>query len=308
MTVSLIIALVLSVLAVFMAIKACFVVGEQETQYLKMFDLMHESIVNAELELSENLKAITDIRQRLDDYDKMFGDTDNLSNTIQLSANAAVSDAMDQIDKSLDDNVRAINTIWQSVGTLKKRLDKLSPVERKPIDPAENLEHQTKLMDKMLKESTDIYSKKLQESLKKGLNDSITETIQFTNTATEDSTIYADKLKQHIVNPYGAMGITVGTNTTGNPYQLEEAVYNGISQRDDISKKYYDKLDAWKQKEDAEKVNFPVDPDFGVPGIDVIDDTEDTFNFDLSDFFTRREESPTEVLNTTDICSEGDSE
>ena len=272
MTVSLIIALVVSVLAVFMAIRACFVVGEQETQYLKMFDLMHESIVNAELELSENLKAITDIRQRLDDYDKVFGDTDSLSNTIQLSANAAVSDAMDQIDKSLDDNVRAINTIWQSVGTLKKRLDKLSPVERPQIDPAENLEHQTRLMDKMLKESTDIYAERL------------------------------GKAKLTCTD-----GNTYEMNTT-KPITDVDGFAKEWNSHNDISKKYYDKLDAWKQKEDAEKVNFPVDPDFGVPGIDVIDDTEDTFNFDLSDFFTRREESPTEVLNTTDICSEGDSE
>ena len=83
---------------------------------------------------------------------------------MQEYANAAVSDALDGVDFDLERYDNAIKAMWQAIGTQKKRLDKIDPVKREPIDPAENLKHQSELMDKMLKQSTDIYAEKLSKS------------------------------------------------------------------------------------------------------------------------------------------------
>ena len=83
---------------------------------------------------------------------------------MQEYANTAVSDALDGVDFDLERYDNAIKAMWQAIGTQKKRLDKIDPVKREPIDPAENLKHQSELMDKMLKQSTDIYAEKLSKS------------------------------------------------------------------------------------------------------------------------------------------------
>lgn len=293
MTILLCITLVLTILAMAMALKACYTLGTNEKRYLHMMDLLNESIKNIEDQLEPTMKRAIDNRQRLDDLEKVFGDTNDISNTIQLAANEAVSDAMDQIDKSLDDNVRAINTIWQSVGTLKKRLDKIDPVKREPIDPVENLKRQSDLMDTMLKESTDKY---------------------------------ADRINKQIAN-----------STYGIP--TEQNIKPDLSL---LSKKYLDKLNAWKEQEqsqpdiyakrfdglkswseDMEKMHvefpdipmpeatdtpggpapeFSDEPDFD--GIDGIEIATDELDFDFTDFFQRREERPTEVLEVHDICED----
>ena len=89
------------------------------------------------------------------DIHRLFTDVNNLNETItepkmQEYANTAVSDALDGVDFDLERYDNAIKAMWQAIGTQKKRLDKIDPVKREPIDPAENLKHQSELMDKML--------------------------------------------------------------------------------------------------------------------------------------------------------------
>lgn len=233
-----------------------------------MMDLLNESIKNIEDQLEPTMKRAIDNRQRLDDLEKVFGNTNDISNTIQLAANEAVSDAMDQIDKSLDDNVRAINTIWQSVGTLKKRLDKIDPVKREPIDPVENLKRQSDLMDTMLKESTDKY---------------------------------ADRINKQIANStYG-----IGQNSPITQKYLDKLNAWKEQEQTDISAKRFDGLKSWSEDMEKMHVEFPDipdEPDF--EGVDGIEIATDEFDFDFTDFFQRREERPTEVLEVHDICED----
>lgn len=89
---------------------------------------------------------------------------------MQEYANVAVSEALDGVDFDLERYDNAIKAMWQAIGTQKKRLDKIDPVKREPIDPAENLKHQSELMDKMLKQSTDIYAEKLSKNKATGMS------------------------------------------------------------------------------------------------------------------------------------------
>lgn len=99
---------------------------------------------------------IHNLSYNLDNITKQVTDA-----SLQEYANTAVSEALDGVDFDLERYDNAIKAMWQAIGTQKKRLDKIDPVKREPIDPAENLKHQSELMDKMLKQSTDIYAEKL---------------------------------------------------------------------------------------------------------------------------------------------------
>lgn len=108
--------------------------------------------------LSQQIESNTFLRKlnRIEEY--------TTEPKMQEYANAAVSEALDGVDFDLERYDNAIKAMWQAIGTQKKRLDKIDPVKREPIDPAENLKHQSELMDKMLKQSTDIYAEKLSKS------------------------------------------------------------------------------------------------------------------------------------------------
>lgn len=99
---------------------------------------------------------ISNLNHNVDEITKQVTDA-----RLQEYANTAVSEALDGVDFDLERYDNAIKAMWQAIGTQKKRLDKIDPVKREPIDPAENLKHQSELMDKMLKQSTDIYAEKL---------------------------------------------------------------------------------------------------------------------------------------------------
>lgn len=99
---------------------------------------------------------IHNLSYNLDNITKQVTDA-----SLQEYANTAVSEALDGVDFDLEKYDNAIKAMWQAIGTQKKRLDRIDPVKREPIDPAENLKHQSELMDKMLKQSTDIYAEKL---------------------------------------------------------------------------------------------------------------------------------------------------
>lgn len=104
----------------------------------------------------QNQNDINDLRANVNYLNKTITEP-----KMQEYANAAVSEALDGVDFDLERYDNAIKAMWQAIGTQKKRLDKIDPVKREPIDPAENLKHQSELMDKMLKQSTDIYAEKL---------------------------------------------------------------------------------------------------------------------------------------------------
>lgn len=102
---------------------------------------------------------ISNLNRNVDEITKQVTDA-----RLQEYANTAVSEALDGVDFDLERYDNAIKAMWQAIGTQKKRLDKIDPVKREPIDPAENLKHQSELMDKMLKQSTDIYAEKLSKT------------------------------------------------------------------------------------------------------------------------------------------------
>lgn len=108
---------------------------------------------------------IHNLSYNLDNITKQVTDT-----SLQEYANTAVSEALDGVDFDLEKYDNAIKAMWQAIGTQKKRLDRIDPVKREPIDPAENLKHQSELMDKMLKQSTDIYAEKLSKKKATGMS------------------------------------------------------------------------------------------------------------------------------------------
>lgn len=108
---------------------------------------------------------ISNLSRILDDVVKKVGNA-----RLQEYANTAVSEALDGVDFDLERYDNAIKAMWQAIGTQKKRLDKIDPIKREPIDPAENLKHQSELMDKMLKQSTDIYAEKLSKNKATGMS------------------------------------------------------------------------------------------------------------------------------------------
>lgn len=211
------------------------------------------------------------------DIHRLFTDVNNLNETItepkmQEYANTAVSEALDGVDFDLERYDNAIKAMWQAIGTQKKRLDKIDPVKREPIDPAENLKHQSELMDKMLKQSTDIYAEKLSKSnLPK--NDSQTPIIGIDSTEKVD--FYKDQ--------NGVHKATIITPARGSGK--------------DLYSKYMEKLNDAKDKFPASKesdtVAFPSDPEIDqyattqIPTFanNSVADLDETM--DISEFFTR---------------------
>lgn len=182
---------------------------------------------------------------------------------MQEYANTAVSDALDGVDFDLERYDNAIKAMWQAIGTQKKRLDKIDPVKREPIDPAENLKHQSELMDKMLKQSTDIYAEKLS--------------------------------KKNTVN--NSQIPTVGIDLTENGVHETTIVTPARGAGKDLYSKYMEKLNDIKDNFPAAKepdtAAFPSDPEIEqyattqIPTFanNSVADLDETM--DISEFFTR---------------------
>lgn len=191
---------------------------------------------------------------------------------MQEYANTAVSDALDGVDFDLERYDNAIKAMWQAIGTQKKRLDKIDPVKREPIDPAENLKHQSELMDKMLKQSTDIYAEKLSKS-NSPKNDSQTPIVE-TDLA-QGGDFYRD--------PNSPRKITVLTPARGSGK--------------DLYSKYMEKLndvkDNFPAAKESDTAAFPSDPEIEqyattqIPTFanNSVADLDETM--DISEFFTR---------------------
>lgn len=139
-----------------LCIGLCFKLASLDKDYKDYKELILNN-VNHIMSRQDHLNSyVADLNIRVNDY--------ITEPKMQEYANTAVSDALDGVDFDLERYDNAIKAMWQAIGTQKKRLDKIDPVKREPIDPAENLKHQSELMDKMLKQSTDIYAEKLSKS------------------------------------------------------------------------------------------------------------------------------------------------
>lgn len=239
--------------------------------------------------------ALTDVINRNayhnNDIHRLFTDINNLNETItepkmQEYANAAVSEALDGVDFDLERYDNAIKAMWQAIGTQKKRLDKIDPVKREPIDPAENLKHQSELMDKMLKQSTDIYAEKLSKS--NLINNSIST---------------GDLLTPEMKHPKQTPIIGIDSTEKVDFYKDQNGVHKATivtparGSGKDLYSKYMEKLndakDNFPASKESDTVAFPSDPEIDqyattqIPTFanNSVEDLDETM--DISEFFTR---------------------
>lgn len=265
----------------FLCIGLCFKLASLDKDYKDYKELISNNI-NHIMSRQNNLNSyVADLNVRVNDY--------ITEPKIQEYANAAVSDALDGVDFDLERYDNAIKAMWQAIGTQKKRLDKIDPVKREPIDPAENLKHQSELMDKMLKQSTDIYA----EKLSKASAPSSTHTLSLedlpdhsfrqedfkSNSTKNDSTEKVDFYKDQ----NGVHNATIVTPARGS--------------RKDLYSKYMEKLndakDNFPASKESDTVSFPSDPEINqyattqIPTFanNSVEDLDETM--DISEFFTR---------------------
>lgn len=145
-----------------LCIGLCFKLAGLNKDYKDYKELILNN-VNRIMSRQDHLNSyVADLNIRVNDY--------ITEPKMQEYANTAVSEALDGVDFDLERYDNAIKAMWQAIGTQKKRLDKIDPIKREPIDPAENLKHQSELMDKMLKQSTDIYAEKLSKNKATGMS------------------------------------------------------------------------------------------------------------------------------------------
>lgn len=239
--------------------------------------------------------ALTDVINRNtyhnNDIHRLFTDINNLNETItepkmQEYANTAVSEALDGVDFDLERYDNAIKAMWQAIGTQKKRLDKIDPVKREPIDPAENLKHQSELMDKMLKQSTDIYAEKLSKS------NSI-------NNAISTGDLLTKEMKHPKQTPIVGIDSTEKVDFYKDPNGVHKAtiVTPEKGSGKDLYSKYMEKLndvkDNFPASKESDTVAFPSDPEIDqyattqIPTFanNSVEDLDETM--DISEFFTR---------------------
>lgn len=237
------------------------------------------------------------------DIRRLFTDVNNLNETItepkmQEYANTAVSDALDGVDFDLERYDNAIKAMWQAIGTQKKRLDKIDPVKREPIDPAENLKHQSELMDKMLKQSTDIYA----EKLSKVSTPSSTHTLSLEDLpdhSFRQEDFKSNSTKNDSQTPIIGIDLAQG----GDFYKDQNGVHKATivtparGSGKDLYSKYMEKLndakDNFPASKESDTVAFPSDPEIDqyattqIPTFanNSVEDLDETM--DISEFFTR---------------------
>lgn len=224
---------------------------------------------------------IHNLSYNLDNITKQVTDV-----SLQEYANTAVSDALDGVDFDLERYDNAIKAMWQAIGTQKKRLDKIDPVKREPIDPAENLKHQSELMDKMLKQSTDIYAEKLSKS--NSINNAIST---------------GDLLTPEMKRPKQTPIIEIDSTEKVDFYKDQDGVHKATiitparGSGKDLYSKYMEKLndakDNFPASKESDTVAFPSDPEIEqyattqIPTFanNSVEDLDETM--DISEFFTR---------------------
>lgn len=223
-----------------------------------------------------------------DIYRKFIRMNENVSEPkMQEYANAAVSEALDGVDFDLERYDNAIKAMWQAIGTQKKRLDKIDPVKREPIDPAENLKHQSELMDKMLKQSTDIYAEKLSKASAPSSRVLDLENFKSNSTKNDSQTPIVGIDSTEKVDFYkdqnGVHKATIVTPARGSGK--------------DLYSKYMEKLndvkDNFPTSKESDTVAFPSDPEIDqyattqIPTFanNSVEDLDETM--DISEFFSR---------------------
>ena len=241
----------------------------------------------------KNILDIHNLSYNLDNITKQVTDA-----SLQEYANTAVSDALDGVDFDLERYDNAIKAMWQAIGTQKKRLDKIDPVKREPIDPAENLKHQSELMDKMLKQSTDIYAEKLsKKNAEKVSADNKSSVYVSTRITPEDikDTLYSKLDSQNAIGIDLAQGgdFYRDPNSPRKITVLTPARGSGK----DLYSKYMDKLNDVKgdfpAAKESDTVAFPSDPEIDqyattqIPTFanNSVADLDETM--DISEFFSR---------------------
>lgn len=236
---------------------------------------------------------IHNLSYNLDNITKQVTDA-----SLQEYANTAVSDALDGVDFDLEKYDNAIKAMWQAIGTQKKRLDRIDPVKREPIDPAENLKHQSELMDKMLKQSTDIYAEKLsKKNAEKVSADNKPYVYPSTRITPEDikDTLYSK------LDSQTAVGIDLAQRE--DFYRDQNGVHKATivtpprGSGKDLYSKYMEKLndakDNFPASKESDTVAFPSDPEIDqyattqIPTFanNSVEDLDETM--DISEFFTR---------------------
>lgn len=254
MTIILLVA-VCTVLTI-LCIGLCFKLASLDKDYKEYKELILNNINHIMSRQNHLNSYVADLNIRVNDY--------ITEPKMQELANAAVSEALDGVDFDLERYDNAIKAMWQAIGTQKKRLDKIDPVKREPIDPAENLKHQSELMDKMLKQSTDIYAEKLSKQ---------------TPIIGIDSTEKVDFYKDQ----NGVHKATIVTPARGSGK--------------DLYSKYMEKLndvkDNFPASKESDTVSSPSDPEIDqyattqIPTFanNSVEDLDETM--DISEFFTR---------------------
>ena len=268
--------------------------------YFKLAGLQKDSdgYSKAILELCQDQVKLK--KENDDLYRKFVCMTNNVSEPkMQEYANAAVSEALDGVDFDLERYDNAIKAMWQAIGTQKKRLDKIDPVKREPIDPAENLKHQSELMDKMLKQSTDIYAEKLSKrNVEKVSADNKPYVYLSTRITPED-------IKDTLYSKIDSQTPIVGIDSTekGDFYKDQDGPHKTTivsparGSGKDLYSKYMEKLNDVKDNFPATKepdtTAFPSDPEIEqyattqIPTFanNSVEDLDETM--DISEFFTR---------------------
>lgn len=261
-----------------LCIGLCFKLASLDKDYKDYKELILNN-VNHIMSRQDHLNSyVADLNIRVNDY--------ITEPKMQELANTAVSDALDGVDFDLERYDNAIKAMWQAIGTQKKRLDKIDPVKREPIDPAENLKHQSELMDKMLKQSTDIYAEKLSKS-------------NLINNAISTSDLLTPEMKHPKQTPI------VGIDSTEKVdfYKDQDGVHKATivtparGSGKDLYSKYMEKLndakDNFPATKESDTVAFPSDPEIDqyattqIPTFanNSVEDLDETM--DISEFFTR---------------------
>ena len=261
-----------------LCISLCFKLASLDKDYKDYKELISNNVDHIMSRQDHLNSYIADLNIRVNEY--------ITEPKMQEYANTAVSDALDGVDFDLERYDNAIKAMWQAIGTQKKRLDKIDPVKREPIDPAENLKHQSELMDKMLKQSTDIYAEKLSKS------NSI-------NNAISTGNLLTPEMKHPKRTPI------IGINSTEKVdfYKDQNGMHKATivtperGSVKDLYSKYMEKLndakDNFPASKESDTVSFPSDPEIDqyattqIPTFanNSVADLDETM--DISEFFTR---------------------
>ena len=284
---------------------------------LKSKEILTERIIDLNhdiLDMKSDLQAARDALIEEDDWNAMVEGlkvlderTRNLNSDISSTVNEYVGEALDNVDFDLESYNVSINNLIQTYGKLKERMDKLCPEPRKPIDPVENIKRQGKLMDAMIKDTTDAYAEALKKrelnekfgvASKKNSSDMCQEVVKKntdiyvelsdptcppTIITQKESNYSPDIFDEKLVIPQ--VNDNVQINFPVDPEEHEKIVSNYAKKQESNSQdhwnKYMNRLNEWKAAEQNDIFETTQIPTFANSQYDTGDVTEE-----LRSFFT----------------------